>query len=89
MRSPEAPAMELFTDPSIAFSSSKGRTPMADDKSKQDARDRSQVAGGEDYEVQYFADKNGVTPEQTRELIARHGNDRDTLEREAAKIRTA
>ena len=62
---------------------------MADDKSKQDARDRSQVAGGEDYEVQYFADKNGVTPEQTRELIARHGNDRDTLEREAAKIRTA
>ena len=28
---------------------------MADDKTKTDARDRSRVAGGQDYEVQHFA----------------------------------
>lgn len=62
---------------------------MADNKDKQDGRDRSKVAGEEDYEVRYFADQNGLTREQTRDLIARHGNDRATLEREAAKLRNA
>ncbi len=61
---------------------------MADDKSKQDGRDRSKVAGDEDYEVQYFAQQNGITPEQVRELITQHGNDRATLEFEAKKLRS-
>ncbi len=59
---------------------------MADDKSKQDGRDRSRVAGEEDYEVQHFAERNGITVAQARDLIAKHGNDRETLEREAAKL---
>ncbi len=54
---------------------------MADDKSKRDFRDRNRVSADEDYEVQYFADKNGITPAQVRNLIAKHGNDRETLER--------
>lgn len=54
---------------------------MADDKSKRDFRDRNRVSADEDYEVQYFADQNGITPAQVRELIAKHGNDRETLER--------
>ena len=46
---------------------------MADDPNKQDGRDRSKVAGDQDYEVQYFAKANGVTPDQARELIETYG----------------
>lgn len=60
---------------------------MSDDKSHIGEPDRSRVAGGEDYEVQYLAKKHGLSAEQARELIARHGNDRDTLDREAEKLR--
>ena len=60
---------------------------MADDKSNVGARDRQRVAGGEDYEVDYFARKHGLTAEQVRDLISRFGNDRETLEREAGKLR--
>jgi uncharacterized protein YpmB len=56
---------------------------MADDKSKQDGRDRSRVAGDEDYEVQSFGKKNGISPDQARDVIAKHGNDRETLTAEA------
>jgi hypothetical protein len=50
---------------------------MADNKSKTDGRDRSRVAGGQNYEV---------SRPQARELIRKHGNDRNTLEREANKL---
>ena len=59
---------------------------MADDKSKTDNRDRSKVAGNEDYEVQYLAEKMDISVNQARELIRQHGNDRATLEREAKKL---
>ena len=59
---------------------------MTDDKSKRDSRDRDRVAGDEEYEVGYFASKFGLSIPQVRELIAKHGNDRETLEREAKQI---
>ncbi|TIT69113.1 MAG: DUF3606 domain-containing protein [Mesorhizobium sp.] len=59
---------------------------MADDKSKKDFRDRDRISSSEDYEVDYFAQKTGITPQQVRELIKKHGNDRGTLEREAKKL---
>ncbi|RWN01042.1 MAG: DUF3606 domain-containing protein [Mesorhizobium sp.] len=59
---------------------------MADDKSKRDFRDRNRVSANDDYEVGYFAKKVGLTPQQVRELIREHGNDRATLEREAKAI---
>lgn len=59
---------------------------MADDPNKRGYRDRTRVAGDEDYEVQYFAETNGITPDQVRELIRAHGNDRATLEREAKRL---
>ena len=34
---------------------------MADDKSKRGSVDRLEVAGGEAYEVSYFAKKHGIT----------------------------
>lgn len=59
---------------------------MADDKSKVGTQDRAKVAADQDYEVQYFAQKHNLSPDQVRGLIHKHGNDRDTLEREAKKL---
>ncbi|AZO05169.1 DUF3606 domain-containing protein [Mesorhizobium sp. M2A.F.Ca.ET.037.01.1.1] len=59
---------------------------MADDKSKTDFRDRDRVSGDEEYEVGYFASKFGLSIPQVRELIAKHGNDRETLEAEAKRL---
>jgi hypothetical protein len=53
---------------------------MADDKTKVGGADRSRVAGGEGYEVSYFAQKHGITPEQARDLISKHGNNRAELD---------
>jgi len=60
---------------------------MAGDRSKLDFRDSDRVSAEEEYEVKYFAIKAGITPEQVRELIAKHGNKRETLEREAKALR--
>jgi hypothetical protein len=60
---------------------------MSDDKSNHGAGDRSRVAGGEAYEVEYFAQKHGITPEQARNLIEQHGNDRATLDAAAEKLK--
>jgi hypothetical protein len=58
---------------------------MADDKTKTDASDRRQVAAGEAYEVEYFAEKHGISVEEARRLIERHGNDRATLDAAASR----
>jgi hypothetical protein len=60
---------------------------VADDKTKRDFRDRNRVSADEDYEVRYFAKQHRITPDQVRELIVAHGNDRKKLEREARKLR--
>ncbi|MBA1144769.1 DUF3606 domain-containing protein [Mesorhizobium neociceri] len=59
---------------------------MTDDKTKHDFRDRDRVAGDEEYEVGYLASKFELTIPEVRELIRKHGNDRDTLEREAKAL---
>ncbi|TIP30214.1 MAG: DUF3606 domain-containing protein [Mesorhizobium sp.] len=51
---------------------------MADDQSKRDFRDRNKISASDDYEVNFFALQNNITPEQVRELIRKHGNDRAT-----------
>jgi len=53
---------------------------MADDKNKQDGRDRSRVSGSEGYELAYLADKLGVTREEIESAIAAVGNDREKVE---------
>lgn len=60
---------------------------MSDDKSNVGGRDRSRVAGGEEYEVRYFAEQNGITIEQAQQLIERHGNNREELERAARQMK--
>ena len=41
---------------------------MTDDKTKRDARDGTRVAGGQDSEVQLFAQEHGISMEQARNL---------------------
>jgi hypothetical protein len=60
---------------------------MADDPNKEDSRDRSRVSGSEDYEVRYFAEQNGISIDQARELIQTHGNDRETLNAAAQRLK--
>jgi len=57
-----------------------------DNKSKQDGRDRSQVSGQDRYEIEYFAERHGITAQQARDLIAKHGNNREELDRAAERI---
>ena len=60
---------------------------MQDRKFRVDNSDRSRVAAGEDYEVQYLAELTGLTNEQARILVRRYGNDREKLMQEAKLMR--
>lgn len=60
---------------------------MADDKTKSGAQDRDRVAGEQDYEVRYFAERHGISTEQAQQLISKHGNDRETLDRAASQMK--
>lgn len=61
---------------------------MADNKSKTGNRDRKRIAGGEPYEVDYFAKEAGISTEQAKALIERYGNDRKKLMRHAENLRS-
>ncbi len=50
---------------------------MPDDKSKRGAADRSRVAAGEPYEVNYFARKHGLSREEAQKIIKQAGGNRD------------
>jgi hypothetical protein len=55
---------------------------MADDKTKKGKQDRSRVNGHENYEIQYFKDKMGVSSQAVTGAIRATGsNDRNTLEK--------
>ncbi len=60
---------------------------MADDKARRGTTDRRDVAGGEGYELRYFARKHSLTTAQAMDLIRRIGNDRAKLNEAAVKLR--
>lgn len=60
---------------------------MSDNKAEVGAPDRRRVAAEEPYEVDHFARKHGISPDEAKELISRFGNDRATLDREAEKMK--
>jgi hypothetical protein len=60
---------------------------MADDTNQRGGQDRSRVAGDQEYEVRYFAEKHGISQEQAQELIDRHGNNREELDRAAEQMK--
>lgn len=53
---------------------------MSDNKNTQDGRDRSQVSGSEDYEVEYTAKSLGVSTDRIKEAISAVGNSREKIE---------
>ena len=53
---------------------------MADNKDLRDGRDRSKVAGDEEYEVTYLAQKLNVSAEEVRRAIEQVGNSREKVE---------
>jgi ABC-type nitrate/sulfonate/bicarbonate transport system substrate-binding protein len=62
---------------------------MTDDKTKVGEPDRSRVSGSQDYEIQYLADKHGLSAEQVKKLIVRVGNDREKIEAAARQLSKA
>ena len=50
-------------------------------------RDSNRVAGGQGYEVNYFARKHGISTQKARELIRMVGNNRIKLEQAMARLK--
>ena len=55
---------------------------MADNKDILDGRDRSQVDRNDPNELQYIANKYGVSIEDIKMIISRAGNNRNEIEKE-------
>jgi len=53
---------------------------MADDKKDRGPQDRSRVAMGEDYEVDYWTGKFGVSRERLQQAVEAVGNSADAVE---------
>jgi hypothetical protein len=48
-------------------------------------QDRARVAGNQDHEVRYEADKEGVSKGRVKDTIKEVGNNREKVERELGK----
>ncbi|ARO24762.1 hypothetical protein TAL182_CH03017 [Rhizobium sp. TAL182] len=59
---------------------------MADDK-KNVGRDRSRVAAGQSYELNYFKRKHGLTEDQARKIIKEAGNSREKANELAEQVK--
>jgi hypothetical protein len=59
---------------------------MADDK-RTGKQDRERISAGDHYEVRDFAVEFDLSIGEARDLIGRHGNDREALERGARKLK--
>ena len=55
---------------------------MADNPQKRGPQDRNKINLNEEYEVQYWSKKFGVTPEQLREAVAKVGTSVAAVETE-------
>lgn len=53
---------------------------MADDKTDRGPQDRSRIALGEDYEVEYWTGKFGVSKERLEDAVKAVGNSADAVE---------
>ncbi|WP_313436908.1 DUF3606 domain-containing protein [Novosphingobium sp.] len=54
---------------------------MADNKDMRGPQDRTRIAMGEDYEVDYWTDKFGVSREALQRAVDTVGNSADAVER--------
>ena len=58
---------------------------MTDDRTKRGPQDRSRVNPNEDYELRYWSEKWGVSPEQVKAAVAKVGNSADAVARQLGK----
>lgn len=58
---------------------------MPDHKMKRGGQDRGRVAGMEDYEVKYLAQKHGVTQKAVKEAVQKVGASRSKVEAQLKK----
>jgi len=65
----------------------KGSTYMADDPAKRGPADRSRISLLEPHEVQYWADKFGVSKERLSEAVMKVGHSVDAVSRELTELR--
>jgi len=54
---------------------------MADDKTNRGPQDRTRIAMGEDYEVDYWTGKFGVTRERLQQAVDAVGTSAEAVER--------
>lgn len=54
---------------------------MSDDKTDRCPQDRARIAMGENYEVQYWKDKFGVSAEELLRAVDAVGNSADAVEK--------
>ena len=59
---------------------------MGERSSKEGGPDRKDVAGRQGYQVGELAEKHGISNDQASRLIRNIGEDREALDREAAKL---
>ena len=52
------------------------------------SQDRSKVAGGQDYEVQYESKKSGSSADQVKKAIRSEGNSRKKVEKKVGRSKT-
>ena len=60
---------------------------MRDDPKKQDNRDRKRRVAGDGGKVEDLADDHDLSIHQAVDLVEKHGNDRETLERKAKNLK--
>jgi len=59
---------------------------MPDDPTKKRPQDSSRINTNEKYELQYWAEKFGVTPERVRQAVEKVGNSAEAVEREIKRV---
>lgn len=58
---------------------------MVDDRNNRGPQDRSRVNISEDYELRYWSEKWGVSPEQVKAAVAKVGASADAVARQLGK----
>jgi hypothetical protein len=59
---------------------------MADDPKKKRPQDSSRINPNEKHELQYWANKFGVTTERVRQAVEKVGNSAEAVEREIKRV---
>ena len=59
---------------------------MPDDPTKKRPQDSSRINVNEKHELQYWADKFGVTPERVRQAVEKVGSSAEAVEREIKRV---